>query len=81
MNLQTSQRLSSVDALWLEIRLLFPQASSSRILDNFVTFLPSFSQTFGNLTGDAAFNNILIEGSGRDIVCDVSISKYLDHNF
>ncbi|KAF9469906.1 hypothetical protein BDZ94DRAFT_1243520 [Collybia nuda] len=65
----SSRRLSSMDALWLEIRLLFPQESSNQILENFVTYLPSFSQTFGNLTGDAAFNNVLIEGSGRDIIC------------
>jgi hypothetical protein len=69
-----------MDALWLEIRLLFPQDSSSEVLENFATYLPSFSQTFGNLTKDAAFKNIIIEGSGRDIICDVSVLYFFMKN-
>jgi len=65
-----AQKLTSMDTMWLEIRLLFPQNSSHQIVDNFITYLPGFTQTFGNLTGTTSFNNIIIEGASRDINCD-----------
>lgn len=69
---QVTGNLDSADYLELNISVLFPHAAAETSLDNFATYLPGFTQSFGNLTEYVYFNNLAIEGAWQDVLSTVS---------
>ncbi|KAF9010510.1 hypothetical protein BDQ17DRAFT_1346349 [Cyathus striatus] len=57
------------DFLTIDINVEFPKSTPPSSVDTFLTYLPSFSQTFGDLRKQR-FDQVAIEGSGRDIECE-----------
>lgn len=68
---QTAESTTSSDYLELNISVLFPNTARPSTFDNFITYLPGFVQSFGNLTGYVYFTNLGIEGAWRDILSTV----------
>ncbi|KAJ7079123.1 hypothetical protein B0H15DRAFT_859176 [Mycena belliarum] len=62
--------MAQTDVLSFDIRLLFPQSSQIRTVSNFITYLPMFHQSFGNLGPSIHFSNVNIAGAGMDVICD-----------
>ena len=67
--LQIPTNLTNQDILSFNIHVLLPQTSST--IDNFVTYLPLFSQSFGDFRKHGNFNQINIEGASQNISCQV----------
>lgn len=67
---QIPSNLTNQDILSFSIQVLLPQTSSSTI-DNFVTYLPLFSQYFGDFRKHGKFNQINIEGASQNMSCTV----------
>jgi len=53
--------------LTFNINVVLPRVNSN--IDNFVTYLPMFSQTYGDLRHFLNFNQFILEGSSRPIYC------------
>lgn len=68
---QATRNVTSYEYLGLNISVLFPHTALDTNLDNFITYLPGFRQTFGNLT-DVYFKNLVIESAWQDIISTVS---------
>ncbi|KAG6920289.1 hypothetical protein DXG01_005058 [Tephrocybe rancida] len=62
--------LGGADFVGVEIQVLLPHKAPSAPLDNFVTCLPWFSHTFGDLQNHLTMKNLVLEGAGYDIVAD-----------
>ncbi|TFK44400.1 hypothetical protein BDQ12DRAFT_593863 [Crucibulum laeve] len=56
------------DSLIFNIQLLLPRSAMSQTIPNFVTYLPMFTQTYGDLH-KLKFEQITIDGSSHDITC------------
>ncbi|KAG6837487.1 hypothetical protein H0H93_008412 [Arthromyces matolae] len=69
--LYVTRPLTGMDFVAVNIRVLLPQKASSTILDNFITNLPWFSHTFGNLKNHT-IKNISLTSAGYDVVVDAS---------
>lgn len=69
---QVTRNVTSADYLELNISVLFPRTELDTNLDNFITYLPGFTQTFRNLTGYVYFKNLAIEGAWQDVLSTVS---------
>jgi hypothetical protein len=69
---QVTRNVTSADYLELNISVLFPRTAVDTYLDNFITYLPGYTQTFGNLMDHVYFKNLLIEGAWRDVLSTVS---------
>lgn len=65
--LYATRNVTSYEYLGLNISVLFPHTALDTNLDNFITYLPGFRQTFGNLT-DVYFKNLVIESAWQDII-------------
>ncbi|KIK09906.1 hypothetical protein K443DRAFT_671220 [Laccaria amethystina LaAM-08-1] len=68
LSIYIPSNLTNQDVLSFNIHVLLPQTSSSTI-DNFVTYLPLFSQSFGDFREHGNFNQINIEGASQNISC------------
>ncbi|KAG5341425.1 hypothetical protein C0989_010535 [Termitomyces sp. Mn162] len=62
--------LQGEDLVTVNIRMLLPQNASSTVLDNFVTNLPWFSHTFGDLK-NYTMNNIVLSGTRFNVTAGV----------
>jgi len=70
--------LTASDALTVNVALLFPQATSPITVKKFITYLPYFSQTFGDLNGHITFKKATIEGPHSVVHFDsIGASKLL----
>ncbi|KAF8070639.1 hypothetical protein FPV67DRAFT_1561395 [Lyophyllum atratum] len=71
-----SRQLRNLDFIKVDIRVLIPRKGPSKPLNNFVTYLPWFSQNFGDLRSRLIVKNLVIEGAGYDVVAEsVNASK------
>jgi len=71
-----SKQLRPLDFVTVNIQVLLPSKGPSTPLDNFVTYLPWFSQNFGDLGSRFSVRNLVIEGAGYDVVAEsVNASK------
>lgn len=68
LSIYIPSNLTNQDILSFNIHVLLPQTSSSSI-NNFVTYLPLFSQSFGDFRKHGNFNQINIEGASQNISC------------
>lgn len=68
LSIYIPSNLTNQDILSFSIQVLLPQTSSSTI-DNFVTYLPLFSQYFGDFRKHGKFNQINIEGASQNMSC------------
>lgn len=68
LSIYIPSNLTTQDILSFNIHVSLPQTSSSTI-DNFVTYLPLFSQSFGDFRKHGKFNQINIEGASQNISC------------
>ncbi|PBK91460.1 hypothetical protein ARMGADRAFT_994305 [Armillaria gallica] len=57
-------------SLSVAITLLFPQMSRAINIDYLATYLPMFTQVFGDFGDNILFNKISIEGASMGITCD-----------
>lgn len=64
--------------LSVTVQVLLP---SSIFIDTFLTYLPLFSQHYGQLAGRVSFNRLGIEGTNNVISCGVSNPTALDRPF
>ncbi|KAG1897966.1 uncharacterized protein F5891DRAFT_1148724 [Suillus fuscotomentosus] len=70
--------MSFNDQLLFNITLLYPQTSITAQVDSFATYLPFFTQTFGNLGGYVNFKKVYIEGPvSRIFVGSIEASEIL----
>ncbi|GLB37617.1 putative endoplasmic Reticulum Oxidoreductin 1 (ERO1) [Lyophyllum shimeji] len=71
-----STELKNTDFVTVNIQVLLPSTGPSTPLDNFITYLPWFSQNFGDLSSHLLVRNLIIEGAGYDVVAEsVNASK------
>ncbi|KAG6866720.1 hypothetical protein C0991_011379 [Blastosporella zonata] len=63
-----TRALGDMDFVGVDIQVLLPSKAPSAPLDNFVTCLPWFWHTFGDLENHVTMKNIVLEGAGYDIV-------------
>lgn len=69
---QVPENLTSVDQLLFNITLLYPQSPIPAEVGTFATFLPMFTQTFGDFGDYVTFRKVYIEGPVSKIFADVS---------
>lgn len=73
---QIPDNMSFNDQLLFNITLLYPQTSTTAQVDSFATYLPFFTQTFGNFGGYVNFEKVYIEGPVSRIFVGVSGRVY-----
>ncbi|KAF8160832.1 hypothetical protein B0H34DRAFT_698295 [Crassisporium funariophilum] len=59
--------LGDADVLWFSIHVALPQVKST--VDSFVTYLPMFSQVYGDLGQQLSFGQFALEGALGSITC------------
>jgi hypothetical protein len=69
---QIPDNLALVDQLLFNITLLYPQSPIPARVGTFATFLPLFTQTFGDFGDYVTFRKVSIEGPVSKIFVDVS---------
>ncbi|KAG2119588.1 uncharacterized protein F5147DRAFT_625170 [Suillus discolor] len=70
--------MSFNDQLLFNITLLYPQTSITAQVDSFATYLPFFTQTFGDFGGYVNFEKVFIEGPvSRIFVSSIEASEIL----
>lgn len=75
---QVPGNLTTSDRLNVTIDVLFPKMSPV-ILEDLYTTLPMFHQQFGDLAKHIKFRNVVLQGSGRGIVCEVRVALECFH--
>ncbi|TEB38290.1 hypothetical protein FA13DRAFT_1705247 [Coprinellus micaceus] len=63
---RTPKTLDADESLSITIELLLPSSSS---IDTFLTYLPLFTQQYGDLGRSVSFNRLVIEGTNNMISC------------
>lgn len=63
-----SRSLGNSDYVGVDVKVLLPNKGPAVPLDNFITYLPWFSQKFGDLKNHLTIKSVALEGVGHDIV-------------
>jgi hypothetical protein len=67
--LQMPEDFAGNDHLEFQINVVLPRVKST--VDSFITYLPLFSQSFGDLRSNLAFDRFAVEGAIHPISCKV----------
>ncbi|KAK0461283.1 uncharacterized protein EV420DRAFT_1531262 [Desarmillaria tabescens] len=70
VSLYVPNHLDDAASLSVAITLLFPQTSSAINIDYLATYLPMFTQVFGDFGDNISFSKVSIEGASMGIICD-----------
>lgn len=73
--------MSLHDQLLFNITLLYPQSPIAAEVDSFATYLPLFTQTFGDFGDYVNFRKVSIEGPVSKIFVGVSGHAYTSIHF
>ncbi|KAK0504788.1 hypothetical protein EDD18DRAFT_1126351 [Armillaria luteobubalina] len=70
ISLYFPSHLGGAASISVAISLLFPQMPRAINIDYLATYLPMFTQVFGDFGDEIVFNKISIEGASMGIACD-----------
>lgn len=67
LHIYIPDEFSAKEDLQVNVRLLFPRTTSDKEVQRLTTYLPAFTQYFGNLSPRVKFGKVSIVGAGSDI--------------